>query len=1093
MKYKAFISYRHCELDSEVAKKIIKSVESYGIPKTIAEKQQTNKHVGKLFRDEDELAAADNLSEVITEALDESEYFIMVCSPRYIESEWCMLEVRHWINRNGRKNIVAVLVEGEPSESFPVILTDYTENGKHIHIEPLAVDVRGASQKEVLKNIDIQKFRIISSLIGCDYDDLRQRQQERAKKNTIGIFGSVFSVFALIVAIILVSNFKLNEKNIELEQLHGSLEEAQTELDSRKKELDIRNGEIKEREDSLAELNVSVISKMADVDMLSENRAAASAEKLLAYKKTKELGLGTSGIFNELIDYSDMYNNDLAKKVKSTPIELDLYRDRLECGNSRYFKFDDYFYDVFKNESIYYVSGDSSYISAEYLPLEGSKFASVYVDSNYDNDSPSELIVRVMDISDGSEKEYRYEFDDYFVSIYDYLAENGKLIVLTDYYDYPNDYYDIFEFDYECNLIDRHSLVREDNPFHQILNSETLLFRDEIYNFVTGEKTEFEGDIPIRYLWMEKNYRNKVYSKYDSELKSYVFSEENHQYDYAAILGDYIFYSDVNPYKAKLYLYNVKTKETEAVFDDGIDTYKLRFSVSDSGSVLAYSDDENICIRNINGDKNSRKCSGNVKKLAVSDNYLVVLYYDKNPEVIYFDYETMDFIEGKSDFEKNYDEVILCGNVLHMFSRNDNIVDTYYLNDFSGCKAVTVPTEEFEKYNQIERNVNYSAGDNFAVVAYSNESENLTPTLYIFDSNSGSLLRSFEVSDEFAGRYETSEGEIRYNCPYAYDEHIEGKSYKNDNKELFIPCLVNYKDSLNPNDSAEPHIVDINYYNSSAYGNVAYITQWHSDGTDFEYNSEKKDHGTFGGAVYNLAEGKLIEEVEFFDRQTTDFYIYENIRVESGDYGIRIYDEGKHINSFNATNFYPCNDPDLITMLDNDRWVIFSLTQNKEMLSVEADKKLSSHKVRFEENGGNFVLFECRYLIDTEKLEIIHDFGEISPVTYTNLFLFNEYLGLWEFGIVNGKVNMAPTEVIFCYPDTFEEAFSVDKLVIQSSDGKYFYELDGYASRKSDESRAFWQVPLLKEEEVAEKAEKMLSDLGITEEEIEALDTMSAQ
>ena len=170
MKYKAFISYRHCELDSEAAKKIIKAVETYGIPKTIAEKHHIDKHVGKLFRDEDELAAADNLSVVITEALDESEYLIMVCSPRYIESEWCMLEVQHWINRNGRKNIIAVLVDGEPNEVFPKILTDYTENGELVHVEPLAVDIRGASQKEVLKNIDIQKFRIISSLIGCDYD-----------------------------------------------------------------------------------------------------------------------------------------------------------------------------------------------------------------------------------------------------------------------------------------------------------------------------------------------------------------------------------------------------------------------------------------------------------------------------------------------------------------------------------------------------------------------------------------------------------------------------------------------------------------------------------------------------------------------------------------------------------------------------------------------------------------------------------------------------------------------------------------------------------------------------------------------------------
>ena len=78
MKYKAFISYRHCQPDSAAAKMIIHIVETYGIPKTIIEKHHTDKKVGKLFRDEDELSAASNLSKAITDALDESEYLISI-------------------------------------------------------------------------------------------------------------------------------------------------------------------------------------------------------------------------------------------------------------------------------------------------------------------------------------------------------------------------------------------------------------------------------------------------------------------------------------------------------------------------------------------------------------------------------------------------------------------------------------------------------------------------------------------------------------------------------------------------------------------------------------------------------------------------------------------------------------------------------------------------------------------------------------------------------------------------------------------------------------------------------------------------------
>lgn len=1074
MKYKAFISYRHCELDSEAAKKIIKAVETYGIPKTIAEKHHIDKHVGKLFRDEDELAAAANLSVVITEALDDSEYLIMVCSPRYVESEWCMLEVQHWINRNGRKNIITVLADGEPNEAFPKILTDYTENGKPVHIEPLAVDIRGASRKEVLKNIDIQKFRIISSLIGCDYDDLRQRQQERAKRNTIGIFSGVFSVFALIVAIILVSNVRLNDKNIELEELHGSLEEIQAELDSKEKEIDDKSAEIKAKEDSLAELNISIINKMAEIDMFSENRIAASARKLLAYRTAEESGLDTSNIFNELIDYSDMYNTDLVKKVKSTSAEQ--YRYNLKCGNERYFQIGDYFYDVLKNEPVYYLGINYSYTSTEYLHLEGSKFASVYVGNCdiYDNNSPYGITVRVFDVSDGSKKEYKYEFTVNYAYLNDCFTYNGDLIVYTEYRVSSIYYYDIFVFDYECNLKNHYSLTSEEaEPPKQILTNETLLYYGGVYNFATGKKTEFEDDMSFDAFYGKSKNKNKVDLTYDSDAKSYVFSTNDSQCEYAAIFGDYIVVNYVN----NIYMHNMQTGETETAFDEDVDRCKIRFSVSDSGSVLAYSDDEKIFLRNKNGavTQGDISESENVKKLVVSDNYLVILYYDGNSAVSYFDAETMEEIAVAKISEKNYDDVLLCGNVMHMYSRGEGLVDTYYLNDLSGYKAVNVSTEENKKYDFFKREINYSIGDNFVILAYNKDREYVTPMLYIFDSNEGKLLGNFEVTDELAGISESSSGEITYQCPYIYDGYIRSAVYyKYGNEEKHNIYLADYKDLLNSDDSAESHMLYVNYYKCSSCGDVACVTQCH------------EERGTFDGAIYKLPEWELVENVEFFNSDTKNFYVYQNIRVESGDYGIKIYDGDKLVNSFDAAEFYMCNDPGLITMRGNDRWVIFSLSQNKEMMSVEFDEKNILHKVDAEGNGSNYILFEYRYLVDTEKLEIVHDFGDNSPVTYENYFIFNEYLGMWEFGIVD----IGPTEVVFFYPDTFEKAFSVDKITILSSNGKYFYKLDRAISKKSDESRALWQIPFLKIEDAAEKIEKMLNDFGITEDEIKALYTM---
>ena len=78
-KYKAFISYRHRELDIAVAKKIHKSIERYTIPRYLRKNGQ--KRLGLVFRDREELPLSSNLTDDIFSALDNSEFLIVVCTP----------------------------------------------------------------------------------------------------------------------------------------------------------------------------------------------------------------------------------------------------------------------------------------------------------------------------------------------------------------------------------------------------------------------------------------------------------------------------------------------------------------------------------------------------------------------------------------------------------------------------------------------------------------------------------------------------------------------------------------------------------------------------------------------------------------------------------------------------------------------------------------------------------------------------------------------------------------------------------------------------------------------------------------------------
>ena len=130
MNYDAFISYRHAPLDMEIAKKVHTGLETYKIPKAVRKKTGKAK-MGRVFRDQEELPIGSDLGDNISGALAGSEYLIVICSPRTPDSYWVCKEIDTFIKLHDRDHILAVLIEGEPDESFPPqLLTD--ENGEPV-------------------------------------------------------------------------------------------------------------------------------------------------------------------------------------------------------------------------------------------------------------------------------------------------------------------------------------------------------------------------------------------------------------------------------------------------------------------------------------------------------------------------------------------------------------------------------------------------------------------------------------------------------------------------------------------------------------------------------------------------------------------------------------------------------------------------------------------------------------------------------------------------------------------------------------------------------------------------------------------------
>lgn len=172
-RYEAFISYRHAPADSEAAKRVQRVLEGFRIPRAL--RRDGRRSLGKLFRDSDELPASSSLTEEISRALRDSRFLIVICSPDTPSSTWVNLEIDQFLDMHGPDRILAVLIAGEPEESFPAALLDQAEKG----YEPLAADLRpGKTHKEQRR----EELRLAAALIGCGLDDLVNRRRAWAAK-----------------------------------------------------------------------------------------------------------------------------------------------------------------------------------------------------------------------------------------------------------------------------------------------------------------------------------------------------------------------------------------------------------------------------------------------------------------------------------------------------------------------------------------------------------------------------------------------------------------------------------------------------------------------------------------------------------------------------------------------------------------------------------------------------------------------------------------------------------------------------------------------------------------------------------------------
>lgn len=223
-RYKAFISYRHQPFDRKVAVTLQKHLETFHPPKQLEKKEKW-----RVFRDETELPTSADLSQDIREALENSEYLIVICSSMLVQSKWCREEISYFksLHNNSTQNILALLIEGNPGEVFPEELCWSEEIRKNaegeeirekIEVEPLAANITADSERKSLKKLKTEYLRIAAPLLDCRYDDLYQREQKRKIHRSLAVMGGVTVVVGGIGIYSSIMAVRLNEQKRLLQE-----------------------------------------------------------------------------------------------------------------------------------------------------------------------------------------------------------------------------------------------------------------------------------------------------------------------------------------------------------------------------------------------------------------------------------------------------------------------------------------------------------------------------------------------------------------------------------------------------------------------------------------------------------------------------------------------------------------------------------------------------------------------------------------------------------------------------------------------------------------------------------------------------------
>jgi hypothetical protein len=219
--YKAFISYKH-QTSTGFALRLEQALKGYAKP-FLAKPM-------RIFRDEKHFAPGTDLPKLIIDALDASEFLILLAAPEAAGSPWVHDEIDYWCRELKRTpNLLIVLVGGEIATNNETKGIDWTHTTAlptllepHLDRIPLYLDLRSSAQIDdlTLSHPDFKRAvnGITARFRGIDPNEMLGEEIHQHRRNLRLRNTAVIALAILTMASIIAAYVAVNQREQALQQ-----------------------------------------------------------------------------------------------------------------------------------------------------------------------------------------------------------------------------------------------------------------------------------------------------------------------------------------------------------------------------------------------------------------------------------------------------------------------------------------------------------------------------------------------------------------------------------------------------------------------------------------------------------------------------------------------------------------------------------------------------------------------------------------------------------------------------------------------------------------------------------------------------------